>query len=263
MASYVDNLVFFGSDASAVEATHACAEIYLDRAWGLRLPRASTEVLVPRGAPVVPAAQPATGRMRWLGHVLDDAGSCFPCFRAARVSVLGRAHAQMAKCRRAFVPVSQRIRALDTVVFPVISYRAPSWAPSTTLLAEVDALQRRCASLAEDVRPYPLEDIGAFRRRRGRIAAVALAGTRSWSRRVVELASARLAECTGSGALSRTWLGALLAYKPEEWLAERRVARGSASVAAGRIGARAGPGRVAPRYECTTKSAAREYRIRP
>lgn len=63
MATYVDNLLLLGPDASSVESTFRCASEYLGLAWSLELPAASTEVLAPRGAPVAPSEHRAVHHM--------------------------------------------------------------------------------------------------------------------------------------------------------------------------------------------------------
>lgn len=55
LATYVDNVLIFWRDASGAEATFGELASFLLRTWGLKLPEASTEILVPRGALVQPA----------------------------------------------------------------------------------------------------------------------------------------------------------------------------------------------------------------
>lgn len=55
LASYIDNLVVVGTDASVAERSFEAALEYLRAAWRLDLPLDETEVMVPRGAPMLPA----------------------------------------------------------------------------------------------------------------------------------------------------------------------------------------------------------------
>lgn len=112
--------------------------------------------------------------------------------------------------RKARVPVSDKIRALDAVLFPVLAYRAPSWAPSGQLLAMADALQRRCAALAVDVRPFPMEDGAAYRWRRGCVAATAFVHSRSWVSRILEVSHAMVVKLRAEPEHQPAWAGAML-----------------------------------------------------
>lgn len=171
----------------------------------------------------------------------------------ARDSAIARAQAQMRACGRSHVPVAVRLKVLDSIVLPVLLFRAPSWAPSAQLLQEVDRLQRRCASLAIGVFSFPGEDSAACRRRRGRVAGEALAGSVPWSRRVALCSATRLREVwediASAPRSGQSWVAALLQHRDASWLAERRIAMGSLSVSAGQLGVRVAPGRAAPRFE--------------
>lgn len=127
--------------------------------------------------------------------------------------------------------------------------------------AEADALQRRCAAMAISVPRIPLEEVGAYRRRCGRIAAVALAHARPWSQCVVEAAYRRIVALRAEAPEARTWLGAAFRTWDAAWLAGRRVAAGSDSVHSGLIRARVAPGRASPRFEEGTMEACREAGI--
>lgn len=255
VASYVDNLLLMGADASAAAETHRVASEYLARTWELDLPAMSTECVVPRGG--VPADPPieTVTCTKFLGHVIGHNASTRSCWRRTRLLVTARAHEQMRVARRAYVPLALRLASLDTVLWPVLVYRAPAWSPTAQLLREADALQRRCAALAMGLRPWPLEDVAAFRRRRGRVAATALYAVRPWSARIVDLSAARLAAYRAESAGESSWAGSIFARGTEAELAERRVLLGSSSVHAGRIGTRIVPGRAVPRWQATVVSA--------
>lgn len=180
-----------------------------------------------------------------------------PCWRSAKTTVMCRCHAQMRIARRARVPASKRLMAIDAILFPVIAYRAPSWAPSAQLLAEADALQRRYAATAVDVAQFPLEEPVAYRWRRGRIAAVVLALTRPWSARILESAAARFRFLRSRDSFPAIWSAAVSRTRDAAWMSARCVWSGSGSAYAGRIHARSVPGCVPPRYEETMLEAAR------
>lgn len=250
VATYVDNVLILGKDASGAEATFRELRAFLDRAWGLDLPDASTEILVPRGSRVRPSGDyTQVERMRFLGHILESSGSVRSCWRHARNQVYARAQAAMRVARRAHVPVVERLRALDAVLWPALMFRAPTWPPHACILGEADALQRRCAALALEVAPRPLEDPATYRRRRGHIAGVAIATHVPWSRRMVEAAVGRLRALTEAGPARDSWLGHLLRYRDRAWLIAQRMAHGSLSQRSGFLHVRVAPGRVPPRFE--------------
>lgn len=260
VATYVDNIVVSGGDCSNVEATYAECERYLELAWGLQLPMESTSVLLPRGARVDAERISRVNGFSLLGHWLDERATSLSCWRRARDAAHASAQAQMRRCRRAFVPQSVRLRVLESTVLPQIMFRAPAWAPSVQLLSEVDRFQRRCVAAALAVPAYPGEDGAAYRRRRGRMASAAVADQDRWSRKVLLSAATRLRElreelARGPGGRV-SWTATLLAYRDAAWLAERRVAEGSESASAGRVGLRAAAGRTAPRFEESVLRAA-------
>lgn len=237
LATYVDNIVILGRDASGAEASLAEFMAFFSHAWRLNLPADSTEIMVPRGAPIRPSgAHAVVERMRFLGHVLVSGGSVKPCWRNARGQVCARAQAAMKVARRAHVPLHDRMRALDCVLWLALLSRAPTWPPHSS-------------SLAIEVAPYPLEDPAAFRRRRGHIAGVAIATSTPWSRRLVEAAVAQLRAFESEAPGHTTWVGELLRYRDRVWMADQRVAHGSASSRAGTMLVRAAPGRVPPRFQ--------------
>lgn len=211
LASHLDNLVLLGTDASAAERSFEAALEYLQAAWHLDLPIDETEVMVPRAASVLPRRLRVAHRCNLLGHIVDANASTMPCWRHARKIVLGHCAAQMRVARKAHVPQSVRLAALDRVLWPALQLRAPSWAPTTQVRTEVDALQRRCVAMAISVARLPLEEAGAYRRRRGRVAAAALAETRPWSQRVVDAARQRMLVLRDEAQGARTWLGAVFA----------------------------------------------------
>lgn len=260
-ASYIDNLVLLGTDASAAERSFESALEYLRAAWRLDLPLDETGVMVPRAAPVLPGRLRVAYRCKFVGHIVDSKASTMPCWRHARKIVLGHCGAQMRVARKAHVPQSVRPAALDKVLWSALQFRAPSWAPTAQVRAEVDALQRRCIAIAISVACLPLEEAGAYRRRRGRVAAAALAETRPWSQRGVDAARQRMLALRAKAPGARTLVGAVFRTWDARWLAERRVAAGSESVHAGRIRARIAPGRASPRFEEGTAEACRELGI--
>lgn len=80
VAPSVDNLIFAGEDASSAEAMYAIAVSHADAEWGLDISRKSIEVVVPRGALIVPAGFPAKRHTKFLGHIVAGGGSMALCW---------------------------------------------------------------------------------------------------------------------------------------------------------------------------------------
>lgn len=208
-------------------------------------------MILPSGPATEPESLRRTCRMSLWGYAIDSTGSSMPCRRARRTLVLAGAHAQMHAARRC------QSRPSIGCYSPVVTFRAPMWAPSVTLLAEADLLQRRCAALAVYTTPWPLEDLAALRRRTGRVAAVSVSETRPWSRRIIELAAALVRAFHKESSGESTCAGGVFALRSAAWLEESHAAARSESLCAGRIGARIVSGRVAPRYKAIVSDAAR------
>lgn len=78
VASYVDNLIFAGKDASSAEAMYAVSDARAGAAWGLETPT-SVEVVLPRGSLIAPARFPARTHTKFLGRIVAGDGSMALC----------------------------------------------------------------------------------------------------------------------------------------------------------------------------------------
>lgn len=157
--------------------------------------------------------------------------------------------------------IEVRLRLLDTIILPMLLYRASSWAPSVQLLDEVARFQRRCVARASVVPMFPLEDPIAYCRRRGRAAGGAVRGRVQWADQVLRSATVRLnalrEELRQGPGGRQTWTATLVAYRDAAWLATRRIESGCASTDSGRMGIRVSSGRMAPRFEGSVLRATR------
>lgn len=97
---------------------------------------------------------------------------------------------------------------------------------------------------------WPGEALQAYFLRRGGSAVAVVSGVVDWGARVGHLAHALHVRVCAEVPL-RTWASLLILVRGEAWLRERRLPLGSGSAYAGRIDARAAPGRVPPRWEPT------------
>lgn len=66
-ATYVDNLIVFGRDASGVEAVLALAQGWLRERWAFDLADSPIEVLVPVGMDVTQARLKRVEKLKFLG----------------------------------------------------------------------------------------------------------------------------------------------------------------------------------------------------
>lgn len=147
--------------------------------------------------------------------------------------------------RGARTPFTHKMAYLQRVVWPAIAYRAATWPPTPAMEQEVNRLQRWATAQAMGARKGPDEDVGVFLRRRARAAARISAPDSCWGRHCAVLA--RTMYDAMRDARAAKWPHPLAMCQDAAWLREQRLAAGSASRSAGRSGARAATGRVAPR----------------
>lgn len=184
--------VLAARDASGAEALlDWFAAQLLDR-WGCDLAAASIEVLVP--APVAPSRHRHVMDMKCLRYWLSSAGSYSRCWRSARNAARAAAPVGTRILRGAHVAMAVKDRYLETCVFPILAYRAPTWPPTDVLRAEADRLHRWCVAQAARAVPWLGEAPGVFARRRARAVARLVRPDREWGRRLAALARAAHAE---------------------------------------------------------------------
>lgn len=131
-------------------------------------------------------------------------------------------------------------------MFLVVVNGVPSWPPAQQLQREADRLHRWCRAEAAGSRPWPGEEVGACLRYRACVAARLVAPEEAWGRRVA--VAARAAHVALSEAMCARWPARVLQCQYAVWVNDLRIAPDSASSYAGRVGARAAIGRVAPRW---------------
>lgn len=99
------------TDGSTAVAMLRCARLYLQERWGgLQLPDSLVALLVPRRGPSGGLGVSPVSRMRLLGHVIWDDGSCAPCSADARLAVRRAAWRHIAAARRTGSPRSRARR---------------------------------------------------------------------------------------------------------------------------------------------------------
>lgn len=112
----------------------------------------------------------------------------------------------------------------------------------------MDALQMWCTAQAMSVARFLGEELAQFFRKRVRIAGFAARRACMWSDRASELVIAFREQLLAESPPT-SWPARLMGWLGSEWVRDRRIACGSESVFAGRIGFRLLGGGVAPRWD--------------
>lgn len=154
--------------------------------WRLRIKPGSSQMVVCSGTPDIARdfdgddeAGPywivcgwhAYQSMNVLGHQISWDGSPHECVSQASQSAWRRFWATASSAAMRKQPMWCRLHVLNSSVLPVLTYRMPRWPWATTTATALGRLQRRMLSVVLQVRPYLYEEVNAFVRRRGRMAA--------------------------------------------------------------------------------------------
>jgi len=138
-----------------------------------------------------------------------------------------------------------RIRALDRVIRPVLSFRAPGWALGSNVRAAVDRLQRRMSSYCVWTARREGECDADFWRRKAQIVAPLLRG--KWSHHAAERVHSRAQHLYRDHVPGHA--GALVRMRSAQWLQRRRAGTS-------KLGLRAGGGMPPLRWEEGAQQAA-------
>ena len=221
-------------------------ETYLKEKWRLKYKPCSRRLMPCAGAPewldlqglgekcpgwIVEKATPC------LGTVLSYDGSSIPCFMQFRQQALGAAMRSLSGPSARRMSAERRLHLLNRAVGTMLDYRNTRWAASRSLLKMEDALQRRLIMMAQRTPRRPAEEMSTWAARRSRAAGELARRQGLWSRRHVR----RCSEWQDHCERRRNWgspCARALAFQNAQWRAERRVAQGSASAAAGRLNSR-------------------------
>lgn len=180
-----------------------------------------------------------------MGNWIAANGSTTRCWQSARGSAREAVARRTRILRGARTKYEHKMSYLQRVVWPAISFRAASWAPTPAMEQEIDRFLRWAVAQATGAKKRPGEDVGAFLRRRAKAVARTIPPGKGWGRQCA-ISARRMYDRMRDERAGR-WPHELAWSQNAEWLRERRLAEGSASSSAGRLGVRAAIGRVAPR----------------
>ena len=146
------------------------------------------------------------------------------------------------------LPLGVKLRLLHRATLPSLTYRASRWPPQKFIRSAVDKLQRKMTGILLRLEVSPNETPADFNRRRGRVAGSYCKKAGWWSDTWFKRAIL-WDEHVNRAHQHRSWCAPLLLWRDSLWLQERRLARGSASSAAGRTATRSYHGRVHARWQ--------------
>eukprot|EP00969_Alexandrium_andersonii_P064360 2834930-Alexandrium_andersonii.AAC.1 len=121
--------------------------------------------------------------MKVLGHWLQNDGGIRFDWLATKQSMWRAFWATAGLKSRAQLPLYAKLRLLSRSVLPILDFRSSKWPPQQMVAREMDQLQRKMVSILMAVRPLPLEDPVAYKRRRHRLASNQCRRVGLWSHR--------------------------------------------------------------------------------
>ena len=184
---------------------------------------------------------------RCLGGLLDSRGSALEDFDEVKKAVLTAVILNSGSHVKRALGDAQKRALLERVALSRLDYRSTRWPRSETLNKKQDALQRRCLSILFGSARLQGEDVDTWQRRRSREAGALAREHGTWSNRhAVRVTNWRhhveRADARGE-LIAHIW-----AWRDRAWRQRARMAAGSESRDAGRLGLRAVT-HVCPRWE--------------
>ena len=183
LATYVDNLVSFGtSPEAAIGILSDCGE-HLRRQWFLSFGPESMEYMTCRGYPDnihVGDEWRQCSVLKCLGHHLDYDGSISTCLgftiRSMWKAFWGN-HTQGLISS----PMPCKLRFLQGAIQSIASFRWSRWPFQKSAADKLDGVQRKMIYILARVRPRPTEDVAAFVQRRRSVAGGFIGTAGKWS----------------------------------------------------------------------------------
>ena len=250
VCTYVDNLYSIAHTPADAIAILEDFELHLQLNWGLTIKPSSRAVFVPRRLDIAEDHDmekwPVRSHFPVLGHLLDAAGSSWPCWQNTKRNMW---RAFFSNCTGTLVkdlPASTRERLMGRCVLPICDFRSSRWSFHASLAADLDRQQRKMTSILARIPRCADEADAVYFRRRHRQISSHCKSQGLWSLRH----AARV--CAWNAHLhrpqnARSWAARLLHWHGRDWLASQRLAQGTPSLG-GRTGTRAGPGCPCPRW---------------
>ena len=277
--AYVDNLYFFGKDASAAIYNAQTVHNALKATWELDIKPGSQIVLVPAGGEVseIPAEWSVPDAVTFLGYIVGCNGGIRRAWQHCRAK-LWKSFFRISKAPGwSKLTTLRKCKVLERSIWSLLSFYCGSWPPQRQVALEIDATQRRMYASTLRIRRKDGEAVVTFIRRRNKDAKKVLEETGYWSARWIkkalswdqhlhrDLAQQRL-HVEENVLVERvsscfSWGPALLAYQDEAFVNLRRVVcrRDAFSDRVEvRTGLRSGQRKVHPRWS----EAISEYKAR-
>ena len=179
----LDNLFVIARSISSACIMLDSFEKLINEDWDLDIKASSKECMPPRYSPeafptcdYVPVSS-----LRVLGHHISNDGSIREDWNRVRQSMWKAFWRNCGSSRARCLPLPVRLKLLERTVYSVVSYRFSRWPPQNQIALEVDQVQASMICYILSVRPIPGEEIGAFCRRRMRLAHAQARTCGTWS----------------------------------------------------------------------------------
>ena len=254
--AFVDNLFCASSSLGGAIMMQRSLEHRLRQRWRLSIKPESRVAMAVEGHVDGPYLQRVKRRApEWslaaefdcLGHILDRRGSALPDFRAVRRKVIAAMLSNLGTHVVRSLSSKLRVQFSMRLAQGILDYHNSRWPISETLSKAQDALQRRCLLVADGSARRHGEELDAWQRRRSREAGAVARAVGLWSSRQRSRMVSWMQHVEREQPRD-TMLYHLWTNENERWRIDRRGAQGSASVLAGRLGARVVT-HVFPRWE--------------
>ena len=248
--AYVDNVYTMShSLGGAIQLAEATAKGLADD-WELQIKTKSRAVLTVEGS--IESEHIDQLLQQWpewqhcrrfgcLGHRIAADCSCGPDVEACLKGIWGALVRNFSRRARESFALQAKHRMMLRVALPLFDFRCARWVPSVALGRRLDAFQRRCIMLVDGERRRSGEEPKSWYARRSRRAGVQARAMGLWSERQLQKATAWHDHLLREAARSegpRRPASAALRHRDAAWRRAQRVAAGSQSSEAGRLGRR-------------------------
>jgi len=182
IGTWVDNIFAFSNSVGGAISMLEDCERYLLTNWGLTLKANSLEFMPAwRYGPVeeVEERWKQVSSFRALGHILQPSGSIDGCFATTIASAWRAFWGNIGKAIFRNFQISVKLKRLQSIVFPVISFRLSRWPFTLSKAKALDRVQRKMVGIMLGVRLHPPETFEAFARRKNKLISATI--NKKWS----------------------------------------------------------------------------------
>ena len=277
--AYVDNLYFFGKDASAAIMNANRVHNALKTNWELDIKLDSQIVLAPAGGDITecPEDWSFPDAVTFLGYIVERKGGIRRAWQHCR-SKMWRCFFIITKAPGwTRLSVLWKCKVLERSIWSLLSFYCGSWPPQRQVAVEIDSTQRRMYVSIMKLRRKETESVVSFVRRRNKHAKKMCNDTGFWSsrwfnkatswdahlRRDLDQQRLHVEQEVPAALVSScfSWGPALLAYQDEDFINSRRIVTRHDAISdcvVVRTGLRSGQRKVHPRWS----SAISEFQAR-